>query len=302
MAILVVGSLAYDTVETPRERRERQLGGSASFFAVAARGRHPVRCVGVVDEDFRDEDLALLQEHGADTSGVVREAGPSFHWSGRYHADMIERDTLATELGVFADFQPEIPAAWRDSEYLFLANIHPDLQLHVLEQMTGPRLIALDTMNLWIEKTPESLRRVLAKVDVLLVNDGEARMLTGCGSLAHAAREIAAMGPRRVVIKKGEHGALLFGADSVLGVPALILDDVVDPTGAGDSFAGGFMAELAEAGASRGDGDAVFRRAMLSGTVTASFCPEGFSVEGLLAADSEAYERRMAALRAMMVP
>lgn len=302
MAILVVGSLAYDTVETPREKRERQLGGSASFFAVAVRGRHPVRCVGVVGEDFRAEDLALMRDHGADTSGVVREPGPSFHWSGRYHADMIERDTLATELGVFADFQPEIPAAWRDSEYLFLANIHPDLQLHVLEQMTGPRLIALDTMNLWIEKTPESLRQVLAKVDVLLVNDGEARMLTGCGSLAHAAREIAAMGPRRVVIKKGEHGALLFGADSVLGVPALILDDVVDPTGAGDSFAGGFMAELAEAGANRDDDDAVFRRAMLSGTVTASFCPEGFSVEGLLAADSQAYERRMATLRAMIVP
>ncbi len=302
MAILVVGSVAYDTVETPREKRERQLGGSASFFAVAARGKVPVRCVGVVGEDFREEDLQLLRDHGADTSGIVREPGASFHWSGRYHADMIERDTLATELGVFADFQPGIPAAWRGSEYLFLANIHPDLQLHVLEQMTGPRLIALDTMNLWIETTPEALRRVLARVDILLVNDGEARQLTGKRSLAHAARDIAAMGPRRVIIKKGEHGALYFGADSVLAVPALILDDVVDPTGAGDSFAGGFMAAVAAAGAGRDDGDAVFRAAMLEGTVTASFCPEGFSVEGLLHASDDTYRKRLDALRAMMIP
>ena len=285
MSILVVGSVAYDTVETARERREKQLGGSASFFALAALGKVPVRCVGVVGDDFRQGDLDLLAERGADTAGIVRVPGKSFHWAGRYHADMIERDTLATELGVFADFRPEIPADWAASEYLFLANIHPALQLQVLEAMDGPRLVALDTMNLWIDTTPDELRRVLARVDVLLVNDGEARQLSGERSLAHAARAIQAMGPSRVIVKKGEHGALWFGPEGVLAVPALILDDVIDPTGAGDSLAGGFMRSLAQAGAERDSGDEPFRLAMLDGTVTASFCPEGFSVEGLLAVD-----------------
>ena len=302
MSIVVVGSVAYDTVETPREKRERQLGGSASFFSIATLGRAEVRCVGVVGEDFLISDLDLLAQHGADVSGIKRVAGKSFHWSGRYHDDMIERDTLATELGVFADFQPVIPAAWKTSEYLFLANIHPALQSHVLDQMLEPRLVALDTMNLWIENTPEELKAILARVDVLLVNDGEARLLTGKRSLAHAAEAIRDMGPRRVIVKKGEHGALFFGLDSVLAVPAIILDDVVDPTGAGDCFAGGFMGSLAAAGAERGSDDAVFRQAMLDGTVTASFCPEGFSVEGLLKIDDAAYQGRMATFKAMMIP
>jgi sugar/nucleoside kinase (ribokinase family) len=302
MSILVVGSVAYDTVETPRESRERQLGGSASYFAIATRGRADVRCVGVVGDDFRQQDLDLLAAHGADVSGIVRRPGKSFHWWGRYHADMIERDTLATELGVFADFQPEIPAAWRDSEYLFLANIHPALQAHVLDEMNGPRLVALDTMNLWIETTPGELAAILGRVDLLLVNDGEARQLTGRRSLAQAAAAIAQMGPRRVIVKKGEHGALYFGPEGVLAVPAIILDDVIDPTGAGDCFAGGFMGSLCEAGATRDSSDAVFRQAMLDGTVTASFCPEGFNVEGLLAADDSAYAARLATLRAMMLP
>ncbi|MBK7671408.1 MAG: sugar kinase [bacterium] len=301
MSIVVVGSVAYDTVETPRERRERQLGGSASFFAVAARGRGQVRCVGVVGDDFREEDLALLAKH-ADISGIKRVPGKSFHWSGRYHADLIERDTLATELGVFADFQPEIPATWRDSEYLFLANIHPALQAGVLDLMRGPRLVALDTMNLWIDTTPDLLRTILARVDVLLVNEGEARLLTGQRSLARAAAAIRAMGPARVIVKKGEHGALFFGRDSVLAVPALILDEVVDPTGAGDCFAGGFMGSLAEAGIGRDAPDAAFRQAMLDGTVTASFCPEGFNVEGLLRVDQAAYDARLHELRSMMTP
>jgi sugar/nucleoside kinase (ribokinase family) len=302
MAILVVGSVAYDTVETPRERRERQLGGSASFFSIAALGRDQVRAVGVVGDDFRQDDLDLLASRGADISGIQQVAGPSFHWSGRYHEDMIERDTLATELGVFADFQPEIPEHWRDSEYLLLANIHPALQLHVLESMSGPRLVGLDTMNLWIDTTPDELRRVLAKVDVLLVNDSEARQLSGRRSLAHAAAAIREMGPSRVVVKKGEHGALYFGREGVLAVPALILDEVVDPTGAGDCFAGGFMASLALAAADRDSDEAVFRQAMLDGTVTASFCPEGFNVEGLLKVDDEAYARRMDTLKSMMIP
>ncbi len=302
MSILVVGSVAYDTVETAREKRERQLGGSASFFSIATLGKADVRCVGVVGDDFLQSDLDLLASRGADVSGIQRVPGKSFHWSGRYHADMIERDTLATELGVFADFQPEIPAEWRDSDYLFLANIHPALQLHVLETMTAPKLVALDTMNLWIETTPEDLKAVLAKVDVLLVNDSEARLLTGKRSLAHAAEAIRGMGPQLVIVKKGEHGALFFGRESVLAVPAIILDDVIDPTGAGDCFAGGFMRSLAQAGATRDSSDGVFRQAMLDGTVTASFCPEGFNVEGLLKIDDQAYATRMATLQGMMVP
>jgi sugar/nucleoside kinase (ribokinase family) len=302
MSILVVGSVAYDTVETPREKRERQLGGSASFFSIATMGRGQVRAVGVVGDDFRQEDLDLLASRGADISGITRVPGQSFHWSGRYHDDMIERDTLATELGVFADFKPQIPEHWRDSEYLLLANIHPVLQNHVLESMNGPHLVALDTMNLWIETTPEDLKKVLSKVDVLLVNDSEARLLSGKRSLAHAAAAIRDMGPSRVIVKKGEHGALYFGSEGMLSVPALILDDVVDPTGAGDCFAGGFMGSLAEAGATRDSGDDVFRQAMLDGTVTASFCPEGFNVEGLLPVDDEAYARRLGELRSMMIP
>ncbi|PID80687.1 sugar kinase [bacterium DOLZORAL124_64_63] len=302
MSILVVGSVAYDTVETPREKRERQLGGSASYFAIANLGRYPVRCVGVVGDDFLASDLDLLRERGADIAGIQQVPGKSFHWSGRYHQDMIERDTLATELGVFADFQPRIPAQWQDSEYLFLANIHPGLQQHVLETVRAPRLVALDTMNLWIETTGDELAAVLARVDVLLVNDSEARLLTGQRSLAHAAAAIRKMGPPMVIIKKGEHGALFFGREGVLAVPAIILDDVVDPTGAGDSFAGGFMRSLALAGADRDSDDAVFRQAMLDGTVTASFCPEGFNQEGLLAITDAAYERRMNTLKEMMIP
>jgi len=261
-----------------------------------------VRCVGVVGDDFRQEDLDLLAERGADISGIVRQPGKSFHWSGRYHEDMIERDTLATELGVFAEFEPEIPAAWRDSEYLFLANIHPSLQAHVLDAMGNPRLVALDTMNMWIEQTPSELAAILGRVDILLVNDGEARQLTGKRSLAQAAAAIQEMGPSRVIVKKGEHGALYFGRHGVLAVPAIILDDVIDPTGAGDCFAGGFMGSLCESGADRESDDGAFRQAMLDGTVTASFCPEGFSVEGLLRTDDEAYAARMTVLREMMVP
>jgi len=302
MSILVVGSVAYDTVETPREKRERQLGGSASFFSIAMLGRGEVRCVGVVGEDFRQEDLDLLSARGADVSGIVRQAGKSFHWSGRYHDDMIERDTLATELGVFAEFQPEIPPAWKNSDYLFLANIHPALQAHVLDEMNAPKLVALDTMNLWIETTPHELAAILKRVDVLLVNDSEARQLTGQRSLARAAAAMREMGPGRVIVKKGEHGALFFGRDGVLAVPAIILDDVIDPTGAGDCFAGGFMGSLSQAGATRDSDDQVFRQAMLDGTVTASFCPEGFNVEGLLRIDDPAYAARLATLKSMMVP
>lgn len=301
MPILVVGSVAYDTIETPEERRERILGGSASYFCLAASRFAPVRAVGVVGDDFRAADLELLGSR-ADVSGIRRAGGPTFHWAGRYHLDLIERDTLQTELGVFAGFEPEIPAAWRRTPYLFLANIQPALQLRVLGMVESPRLVVLDTMNLWIETARADLLEVLARVDVLLVNDSEARLLTGERSLGRAARAIAGLGPRRVVIKKGEHGALLFGREGVLAVPALILPRVVDPTGAGDTFAGGFVGSLARAGVDAAAGDGPFRQAMLDGTVMASFCPEGFGVEGLLEVGDNAYDQRLADLRALMVP
>lgn len=302
MAILVVGSVAYDTVATARETRARQLGGSASFFALAASRFAPVRAVGVVGDDFRQEDLDLLASRGVDIAGIERRSGATFHWSGRYHDDMIERDTLATELGVFADFQPTLPAGWADTPYVLLANIHPALQLQVLDAVQSPRLVVLDTMNLWIETTREELARVLARVDVLLVNDSEARQLTGEVGLKEAAAAIAAMGPRRVVIKKGEHGALYFGPDGVLAVPAILLPEVVDPTGAGDTFAGGFLGWLADRGAHRGSDDAEFRQAMIAGTAVASFCPQAFSVEALADLERGDVEGRMAELRAMMTP
>ncbi len=302
MSILVVGSVAYDTVETPRERRERQLGGSASFFSLAAIRFAPVRAVGVVGEDFRQEDLDLLSSRGVDIAGIVRAPGDTFHWSGRYHADMIERDTLATELGVFKDFHPILPKGWEASPYLFLANIHPALQEQVLDSVETPRLVILDTMNLWIDTTRDALASVLRKVDVLLLNDGEARMLSGKSGLAEAAASIRDMGPDRVVIKKGEHGALYFGRGSVMAVPAILLPEVIDPTGAGDTFAGGFVGHLAKAGADRDSDDAIFRRAMLSGTAMASFCPQTFSVESLTHLSDKALAERVACLEAMMTP
>lgn len=302
MAILAVGSVAYDTVETPVARRERVLGGSASFFSLAAVGFAPVRVVAAVGDDFRAEDLATLSGAGVDVSGIARRPGATFHWSGRYRADLIERDSLATELGVFADFRPEIPDAWRRTPYLFLGNIHPVLQARVLEQVERPRLVVLDTMNYWITGEHAALESVLARVDVLLVNDSEARQLSGRRGLAEAAAAIQLMGPARVVVKKGEHGALYFGPGGVLAVPAFLLPEVIDPTGAGDTFAGGFLGSLAAANAGPGDDDRPFRQAMLDATVLASFCPEGFSVEGLLRADAAARARRLAALRAMMTP
>jgi sugar/nucleoside kinase (ribokinase family) len=278
------------------------LGGSASFFSLAAAQFVPVRAVGVVGDDFRQEDLDLLTTHGADVSGIVRTTGRTFFWAGRYHEDLIERDTLTTDLGVFAEFRPEIPPTWRDTPYVFLANIQPDLQRHVLESMTRPALVVLDTMNLWIETTRDALLGVLRRVDVLLVNDSEARLLTGERSLARAAAAIRGLGPAWVVIKKGEHGALLFGSDVLLAVPGLILNEVIDPTGAGDTFAGGFVGSLAAAEARADSPAARFRRAMLDGTVAASFCPEAFGVEGLLAMNAAACEERLERLRLMMSP
>jgi sugar/nucleoside kinase (ribokinase family) len=280
-SVVVVGSVAFDTIETRGVTREKLLGGSGSFFSVAASHFAPVRLVGVVGEDFPEAHLELFRGRGVDTSGVERRVGKTFHWSGRYTDDLSQRTTLATELNVFADFQPKLPDSWRRSDWLFLGNIHPALQLDVLDQVASshrPKLVAMDTMNFWIGGELALLKKVLARVDLIVVNDEEARQLSGEHSLPAAARAIGAMGPGTVIVKRGDAGALLFHDKRVFAAPALPLEEVLDPTGAGDSFAGGFMGSLARDGSLTA---ASVRRAMFYGSVMASFCVEGFSLDRL---------------------
>lgn len=279
MSILVVGSVAFDTVETPFGRRDRVLGGSASFFSVAASFFTPVNLVGVVGSDFGEAQLAAFRGRPIDLAGLERAEGRTFHWHGRYSLDFNSRDTLSTDLNVFEFFEPKIPPAYRGSEVVFLGNIDPVLQLGVLEQVDRPRIVACDTMNFWIKGKAEELRRTLARVQVLLVNDAEARDLSGEWNLVKAARAIRAMGPRTVVVKKGEHGVLLFDGEEAFAAPAFPLEAVLDPTGAGDTFAGGFLGYLA--GSPVADG-AALRRALVMGSTLASFCVEDFSLDRLL--------------------
>lgn len=280
--ILVVGSLAYDDVRTPVAHRERVLGGAASYFATAASRYAPVRLVGVVGEDFRQEDLVRLASQGIDLAGLERREGASFRWSGTYDfTDMDAAETVNTDLGVFGDWQPKVPEAFADSEFIFLANIDPEIQLAVLEQVKSPTAVALDTMNYWIEHSRDALLHVMSKVDIVSVNEGEARQLCETFSIVRAAREILALGPRVLVVKRGEHGASLFTRESSFWAPAFPVEDVVDPTGAGDTFAGGFMGYLAECGTVDGPS---LRRAVLHGTVCASFTVERFSIDGIAGA------------------
>ena len=279
MSIVVVGSVALDTIETPRGRIDSALGGSAVYFSVAASYFTDLRLVGVVGDDFGKEHRDLLARLDIDLEGLETvPGGRTFHWEGRYHDDPNLRDTLVTELNVFETFKPKIPESWRDTGWLFLGNIDPDLQLDVLEAAGEKATVACDTMNFWIEGKPERLRAVLERVDILFVNDEEARLLSGEKNLRLAAQRILGMGPTAVVVKKGEHGAFLFTNTFDCFSPALLLDDVVDPTGAGDSFAGGFLGWLA--GAERPD-DENLRRAMYYGAVMASFACEAFSVDRL---------------------
>jgi len=279
MSILVVGSVAYDTVETPFGRAERVLGGSASFFSVAASFFTPVNLVGVVGNDFGEEQIATFRGRPIDLEGLERMDGKTFHWQGKYSYDLNSRDTICTDLNVFEFFEPKIPARYRGSEVVFLGNIDPVLQRGVLEQVDRPRIVACDTMNFWISGKAEELRRTLAKVQVLLVNDAEARELSGEWNLVKAARAIRAMGPRTVVLKKGEHGVLMFDGEDAFAAPAFPLETVFDPTGAGDTFAGGFLGYLA--GCPAADG-AALRRAIVMGSTLASFCVEAFSLDRLL--------------------
>jgi sugar/nucleoside kinase (ribokinase family) len=279
MSILVVGSVAYDTVETPFGRAERVLGGSASFFSVAASFFSPVNLVGVVGNDFGEEQLAAFRGRPIDLEGLERMKGKTFHWQGRYSLDLNLRDTVCTDLNVFEFFQPKIPARYRGSEFVFLGNIDPVLQRQVLEQVERPRVVACDTMNFWIKGKPAELRKTLEKVQILLLNDQEARELSGEWNLVKAARAIRAMGPTTLVVKKGEHGALLFDEAGMFAAPALPLEVVFDPTGAGDTFAGGFLGYLAGAGQI---GDATLRQAVIMGSTLASFTVEAFSLDRLL--------------------
>ncbi|MEE8218143.1 MAG: PfkB family carbohydrate kinase [Vicinamibacteria bacterium] len=289
MSILVVGSVAYDTVETPFGRAERVLGGSASFFSVAASFFTPVNLVGVVGEDFGEEQLAAFRDRPIDLEGLERMAGQTFHWQGKYSLDLNSRETIRTDLNVFEFFKPRIPASYRSSEAVFLGNIDPVLQRDVLAQVARPRLVACDTMNFWIDGKPKELRETLRKVQVLLINDAEARELSGESNLVKAARAVREMGPRTLVVKKGEHGAMMFTEDGTFAAPAFPLEDVFDPTGAGDTFAGGFLGYLASTGE---QGDAALRRAVVMGSALASFCCEAFSLDRLLTLTRKEIEER----------
>jgi sugar/nucleoside kinase (ribokinase family) len=278
MSLLVVGSIALDSVETPFGRREDVLGGSATYFSTAASYFGPVRLVATVGEDFPAAHVDFLASRGVDLAGLERRGGRTFRWKGRYEFDLETAHTLDTQLNVFADFRPALPASYRGSEYVFLGNIDPDLQRQVLDQVTAPRFVACDTMNFWIASKRESLLETLKRVDMLFVNDAEARQLAGEHNVVRAARRILGFGPRGVVVKRGEHGALLFWGDHVFAASAYPLASVFDPTGAGDTFAGGFMGYLARAGREELP---VMRRAMVLGSVLASFVVEQFSLERL---------------------
>jgi sugar/nucleoside kinase (ribokinase family) len=279
MSLLIVGTVAFDAVETPHGKVDRMLGGAATYAAVAASYFTPVRIVSVVGEDFSPREHAIFRGRPIDLSGLQRLSGRCFFWSGRYSQDMNDRTTVDTQLNVLADFDPKLPDHFRDSRFIFLANIQPALQHKVLHQLkTKPRLVALDTMNYWIEGFLPDLRAVLRRVHVLLINDSEARQLSGHHNLIQAAATIRKMGPKAVVIKRGEHGATLFVGRDVFAVPAMPVPIVRDPTGAGDSFAGGFMGSLA---ASASLSDASLRRAMIYGSVMGSFTVEHFGLARL---------------------
>jgi sugar/nucleoside kinase (ribokinase family) len=278
MQILVVGSVAYDTVRTPFGEVTEVLGGSAVYFSVAAAFFADVRLVAVVGEDFAEEHLQLLRERGVDLEGLSRVPGRTFRWRGEYGFDLNEAKTLETHLNVFATFRPRIPPAYRECEVVFLANIDPDLQREVLGQVAAPRLVAADTMNFWIMGKPESLRETLKQVHTLLINDAEARMLAGEPNLVKAARKLLSWGPQSLVIKRGEYGALMFSDGWWFSAPALPLEQILDPTGAGDSFAGGFLGYLANTGNFSLDN---IRKAVIMGSVMASFAVEDFSLNRL---------------------
>lgn len=298
MSVLVVGSVAYDSVTTPAARRENSLGGSAMYFSVGISRFAPVSVIAVVGDDFQDEHIQLMSGRGIDISGLQRRPGKTFHWAGEYHsADLNSRTTLDTQLNVFADFAPELSAEQRQAPYLFLANIDPELQLAVLNGMERrPSLVALDSMNFWIDSKRDALNEIVSKSDLLFMDEGEVRDFAQEGSLVGAARRIRAMGPDIVVIKRGAHGVLVFSGDTIFSAPAFPLDDVTDPTGAGDTFASGFIGYIAATGDRSPE---ACRRAAVLGSVMGSFCVQDFSADKLLAITMQDIEQRFRAFTAL---
>ncbi len=296
MSLLVVGSMGLDTIETPFGRAEDVIGGTAIYCGVAASYFANVRLVGVVGEDFPAAEIAFLQSRNIDLAGLEIKPGKSFRWGGKYHLDLNSRDTLFTHLNVFETFQPVIPEKYRDTPFVFLGNIGPDLQLDVLKQVRNPQFVALDTMNYWIERAPEALRRVLGRIDVLLVNDSEARQLAEEPNLVKAARLIRKMGPKIIIIKKGEHGAIMVSDGTFFWAPAFPLENAFDPTGAGDTFAGGFMGYVAKAGKLD---DETLRQAVVYGSTFASFAVEKFSLDRIRDLNEEEVRGRFAEFQSM---
>jgi sugar/nucleoside kinase (ribokinase family) len=297
MSVLVVGSVALDSVETPFGRADDVLGGSATFFSASASHLTQVSVVGVVGSDYPMEKLDPLRKRGVDFSGLEKAEGSSFRWRGRYRHDLNSAETLETHLGVFSHFSPKIPAKLRSSPYLFLANIDPRLQLDVLNQVDKPRLVACDTMNFWIQSRRPDILALLEHVDLVTLNDAEARQLTEKANLVQAAHWIMARGPRHVIIKKGEHGAFMFTQNSIFFAPAFPLENVFDPTGAGDSFAGGFIGYLAATGDLS---EAGMRRAVVYGSVMGSFAVEKFSIERLMTVTRAEIDQRVRDLRKLV--
>jgi len=290
MSLVIVGSLAFDTIETPHDRKEMIVGGSGTYCCLAASFFTQPKMVGVIGEDFPKEIIDLFQRRGIDTQGIERKEGKTFHWEGRYGIDPNQRTTIKTELNVFEDFHPHIPDSYISADIVFLGNIDPDQQESILAQIEKPELIAMDTINLWIKSKQSSLLRVLEKVHVFFANDEEVKMLAGEMNLIKAGKRLFERGPSCIVIKKGEHGALVLGRDFVFGVLAHPCERVIDPTGAGDCFAGGFLGYLDKTGAFQDAKE--FRKAAVYGSVLASFAIEDFGIDRLKSLTSQEIEKR----------
>ncbi len=293
MSLLVVGSMAYDAVETPFDKVDKALGGSSMFFSTAASYFTDVSLVAVVGNDFKMSDIDFLKEKNVNLDGLLVEAGETFRWGGKYLDNMIDRETLYTTLGVFEKFKPVLPDLYKKSDYVFLANIQPDLQVNVVQQIDQPKFVAMDTMNFWITGTPNQLKKTLSVVDCLVINDSEVRLLSGEHNIFSGARKIQALGPKTLIIKKGEHGSILVHNDAYFSCPAIPVENLFDPTGAGDTFAGGFMGYLSMAD---DISDENLRRAIVVGTVMASFCVESFSADRLKALSEDDIRTRISQL------
>ena len=292
--VLVVGSVAFDSIETPFGVAGRVVGGAATYFAVAAAHFTDVRMVAVVGEDFTDEQMGIFRGRRIDLTGLQQVPGETFRWKGKYSEDLNDRESIYTFLNVFEEFQPNLPPVYRTSPFVFLGNIHPRLQLEVLDQVESPEFVVADTMNYWIEKTPEELHQVLTRVDALVINDAEARQLSKESNLVKAVQKLQAMGPRLLIIKRGEHGVLMFGPDGFFAVPGLPLNTVRDPTGAGDTFGGGLLGYLAECSVVNHD---TLTRAVIAGSTMASFSVEAFGLERLLCVTSDEIQQRFLEFR-----